>query len=231
MGSSTVPYRELLDRPAQIGPKRVLQSAWHGFRLREWLILMSLERAYRRAARRAKTPGFTLVELMIVVAIVGVLGALATYSVTKYIQSTKTSEASGVINSIRGAQEMYRQDTFVYLDVSEGSFGNLHPSKKPGSFKRSWKGDGDNAETSRRFRELGVTVDAPLYYTYGAVAGKTGDSFPTPPTDKKAFGLPSTATEPFYVIVAKGDVDGDGTFSYLLTHSLTNEVYIENEGE
>ena len=37
--------------------------------------------------------GFTLVELMIVVAIVGILAALAIYGVTKYVKNAKTAEA------------------------------------------------------------------------------------------------------------------------------------------
>lgn len=181
--------------------------------------------------KATKARGFTLVELMIVVAIVGILGAIATYSIRKYVQSTKASEAGAVINSIRSAEEAFRQDTFVYLDVSQGNYNNLHPSTTPGAFKRSWVGDGDTAETSSRFRELGVTTDGPVYFTYGVVAGRAGDPVPTPPTDKKEFNFPATATEPFYVVVAKGDLDGDGSFSYLLSHSFTSEVYVENEGE
>lgn len=184
-----------------------------------------------RHSRQAAPAGFTLVELMIVVAIVGILAALATYGVRRYIMSTRTSEVGAVINAIRGAQEIYKQDTFVYLDVSAGSFDNLHPSSEPGAFKRNWAGDGDSPQTSANFRELGVMMDAPVYYTYAVVAGRTGDAIPSPPTDDQGYNFPEAATGPFYVVYAKGDLDGDGNFSHGVATSMSNQVYIENEGE
>ncbi len=177
---------------------------------------------------RAGAQGFTLVELMVVVAIVGVLGAIASYGVTRYVHRARVSEATGMLASIRGAQEAYRQETFRYLDVS-GDFAKLHPSTTPGAFKRSWEGDGDNATTSANFRTLGVSADGGVYFSYGCVAGDTGDAFPAPPTSKQNFGLPAAAVEPFYVAVARGDTDGDGIPTWLLTHSLTNEIYIEGD--
>lgn len=173
--------------------------------------------------------GMTLVEVMIVVVIVGVLSSLAIYGVTRYIRSAQSSEAYAVINAIKGAQEVYRQDTMRYLDVSGGNYGNTHPEGDPGAFKKSWAGGTTTA--ANRFRELGVELDTATFFTFACVAVAPGGSVPAPPTTKKDFGFPEQVNEPVYVVVAKGNLDGDSVYSYLLSHSLTNEVYIENEGE
>jgi type IV pilus assembly protein PilA len=168
---------------------------------------------------------------MIVVAIVSVLATLAIYGVTKYTRSAKASEATENLASIRVAQELYRQETFVYLDVSEGSFSNLHPVATPDGNKHDFGGDGDDAALAARFRQLGVETSGPVYFSYGVVAGRATESIPELPTEKTDFNFPASPADPWFVVLAVGDLDGDGTFSYLMTHSLTSEIYMENEGE
>lgn len=173
------------------------------------------------AAGQASERAFTLVELMVVVAIVGVLATLATYGVRKYLQEAKKAEASSMLVQIRAAEESYKDETFEYLGAD--SFANWHPTNTPGNGKNGWQ-SGTTSMTSVMTR-LGVMPDGPVAYSYAVVAGNGGD-MPDIPT-RKRWDFPA-ATGPYYIAMAKGDLNGDGTFTYALSHSDTTEIYVDD---
>jgi prepilin-type N-terminal cleavage/methylation domain-containing protein len=167
--------------------------------------------------------GFTLIELMIVVVIMGVLAGLASYGVRKYLLEAKRGEAIGLLTQIRAAEEAYKDERFVYLGGDD--FETWHPTDDPGGKKFGW-GFGDNA-MSRVFAELGVVSDGPVEYAYAVVAGTVGSSIPSiPMTINPAFSAP---TGPFYIAMAKADLNDDGLYTYAIAHSDTNTIAVDDK--
>ncbi len=178
--------------------------------------------------------GFTLVELMVVVAMVGILATLAVYGVKKYLNSSKSSEAIQMIGSIKAAQESYRSETFNYLDLSGGTHAitaltSFYPTSSPSNKAVQW-GDTSNA-LGLAWQTLGVTADAPVRFTYGCAANVNGPVAAVPGEMTAVANWPSTSAQPWYVVRAVGDLDADGTHSNFLSSSFTGQIFIDKEGE
>lgn len=64
-----------------------------------------------------KSAGFSLIELMIVLAVIGIIAAFAIPSYIDYVRSAKISEATSALVDMRAKMEQYFQDNRTYKDA------------------------------------------------------------------------------------------------------------------
>lgn len=190
-------------------------------------------------ARGRTDSGFTLVELMIVVAIIAVLATIAGTAYRRYMDSGRTAEAMAMLGEIRAKEEAYRAEFNKYAGWSQNSEvvaktlpsvdtqtcatgGTKEPCNKavaPSGWSGQWlvwQGLGINAGKNTLY--CGYTLNSeeegnPAANSLGAlILGGT-----TPPT-------------PFWYAVAQCDNDGNtGLNATFTTASTTTVVSAQNE--
>jgi type IV pilus assembly protein PilA len=183
---------------------------------------------YSRAqGTRHKARGFTLIELLAVVAMIGILAALALVGYRRYLHASHTGEAKEIIGQIEVAEASYKGETLGYLNCSS-SLTDWYPMA-PNGKKRNWINPG-HADVAN-WRMLNVAVDSPTVFGFSLVAGPPGGTPPDPSTAQKPT-WPNPTTEPWYVIQAAGDQDNNGVFSYFVASSFQPaDIYVENESD
>ena len=77
-----------------------------------------------RAPRRDSARGFTLIELMIVVAIAAILGAVALPSFLEQVRKSRRADAITSLNKIAQAQERWRANNATYGTLTNVSVAN-----------------------------------------------------------------------------------------------------------
>jgi type IV pilus assembly protein PilA len=174
--------------------------------------------------------GFTLIEMMIVVVIVGILASLAVVGYRKIIQSSHVTEATNTVQSIRVAQEAYHAETQQYADVSPDLTGSWYPQATPtGQRETMWGGACTGCLVP--WANLPLHVDGPVRFGYATKAGAAGNPLPALPADMAAVNLANPTTD-WFIVDAMCDIDGDqGYKTYVLTTSWSNQVFTFNEGQ
>lgn len=167
--------------------------------------------------------GFTLIEILIAVAIIGILAGLAVMTFSKQTRKARGAEVQAIFAELRNREEQYHLENGVYF--STGANENaIHPAA-PGAQSQLF--------TPQPAAWAALRVKPPLsrvYCGYVVLAGNGGDG-----TNLGAkaieFGLVAAPATDWYYLLAHCNLDGKvARDSYYFSWSGDPKVQKQNDG-
>ncbi len=154
-----------------------------------------------------KCGGFTLIELMIVVAIIAFLAMVSIPSFNRFLAKAKRAEAYMNLSSIYAAQKAHWAEHGTYSDIL---FGERGIGWKPEGYRGG--GAGEN-----------------FYYTYGFGNGSEGRNFFTGRLGTShSYLTRSSAGKDHFIAVAAGDILGNGKPDILSVDESNRIIIIQD---
>jgi type IV pilus assembly protein PilA len=147
-----------------------------------------------RKLLRKRSGGFTLIELMIVVAIIGILAAIAIPNFLRFQLRSRAAEGKTNLAAIRTAEEGYASEFGTYI-VGTASPSALDPANLSGD-KQNWLDNGG-------FGTVGWAPEGEVFYSYQVGAEGTGGACPSS-------GNPCIR----FTAEAASDIDDDGVANW-----------------
>ncbi|MBM7063099.1 type IV pilin protein [Pseudomonas sp. UL073] len=124
--------------------------------------------------------GFTLIEMMIVVAIVGILAAIAYPNYMEYIQRSNRAEGQALLNDAAARQERFFAQNNAYV-TAQANIANLNMRNTVGTTVTSDTGKytlgvagGNGGYTLTATQKFNDTACGNLTLTAQGVKGRTG---------------------------------------------------------
>ena len=108
--------------------------------------------------------GFTLIELMIVVAIIGILAAIAIPNFLNFRNKAKSAEAKSNLGAMRSCEETYNTEFEVYTACA------VHPTSDVAVLDRTKQSWGTGSDD---FKSIGFDPQGDVYYGYSVDCAAT----------------------------------------------------------